>query len=153
LTLSEESLLLRNVAEVWYGALFNLSWNHYGKDFWIVLDELKSIAWITELKNQIFLLLCCVGIKYIYLNSPPPWLFFIPSPSPEIVSNRYQFTFIYICTKYVHQVHPPPFPCHLPTPSGTNPPSLGRTCSTLLSSDFMEEKRNKEKNDIFYCLR
>jgi hypothetical protein len=41
----------------------------------------------------------------------------------------------------------------LAPPMGANLPSLGRTYFTLLFSDFAEEKREKEKHDIFACLR
>jgi hypothetical protein len=35
---------------------------------------------------------------------------------------------------------------------GANPSTLGRTCPTLLFSDFAKEKREKEKHDIFASL-
>jgi hypothetical protein len=45
----------------------------------------------------------------------------------------------------------PPTTCfyHLPLPTGTNPPPWGRTCSALLLSDFVAEKR---KNSDIFCL-
>jgi hypothetical protein len=43
-------------------------------------------------------------------------------------------------THFLHSIHPSiPFPCHLPPPTGTKHPA-GRTCSTLLFSDFVEER-------------
>jgi hypothetical protein len=56
--------------------------------------------------------------------------------------DRYHF-FIYI---HLHHIHPPTlFPHHLPPPPGANSLPLGRTCSTLLFSDFVEERRDKKK--------
>jgi hypothetical protein len=47
------------------------------------------------------------------------------------------FTFIYMCTHYLG---------HLP------PPTPGRTCSTLLFSDFVEEKNiNDNKKTMAFC--
>jgi hypothetical protein len=50
---------------------------------------------------------------------------------------------------YTHYLHhfqaPTPFP-HLPSPTGTKPPP-GRTCSTFLLSDFVNEK-----SYLFSCL-
>jgi hypothetical protein len=52
-----------------------------------------------------------------------------------------------MCTQHLHDIHPTSFPL----PLVPNPP--GKNCSTLLFSDFVEEKREKEKHDIFACLR
>jgi hypothetical protein len=49
-----------------------------------------------------------------------------------------------MCTQYVDHIHSPIlFPYHLPLPTGTNipPPAPRRTCSILLFSDFVEEKK------------
>jgi hypothetical protein len=46
-----------------------------------------------------------------------------------------------MCTQYLHFIHPPTsFPHLFPYPTATNP-SSGRTCSALLFSDFIEEKK------------
>jgi hypothetical protein len=76
-----------------------------------------------------------------YLNSPlhhSPLSF---SPLiPGIVSTGINFPFTYMCTQYLHHIHPPmPLPYLLPPPTGTNPPT--RIHSTLLSSNFVPEKK------------
>jgi hypothetical protein len=49
-----------------------------------------------------------------------------------------------VYTHFLHNIHPPiPFPRHLPLPTVT---LMGKTYSTLLFSNFVEQKR---KNDIF----
>jgi hypothetical protein len=70
-----------------------------------------------------------------------------PSPIPRMVSTGIIFAFTYTCTPFLLHIHP--------LPTGTNPPlgSGGRTHSAFLFSDFVEEQREKEKNDIFACLR
>jgi hypothetical protein len=45
-----------------------------------------------------------------------------------------------------------PFLHHLPPPTGINPLSPHRTCSTLLFSDFVEEKKMKDKRNIAFLL-
>jgi hypothetical protein len=50
-----------------------------------------------------------------------------------------------MCTHFLHHIHPPTsFPHHLPDSHRCQPSSLGRTCSVLFS-DFVEEKKRKEK--------
>jgi hypothetical protein len=66
----------------------------------------------------------------------------LSTPIPGTVSTDIIFVSTYMCTQYLHHIHPPT-PFHLLPPIGTNP-TLGRTCSALLFSDFL-----KEKNDIF----
>jgi hypothetical protein len=66
------------------------------------------------------------------LNPPPSSFSFIP----EVVSRGIIFPFTYICTQYTH-----PFSHLLPTLTGTAPSSLARTCSDLLFSDFVKEKK------------
>jgi hypothetical protein len=50
-------------------------------------------------------------------------------------------------THFLHCIHPPtPFTRHLSTPPGASPPpTLGRTCSALLFTNFVEEEREKIK--------
>jgi hypothetical protein len=55
-----------------------------------------------------------------------------------------------MCT---HIQPPTPFPHHLLPPTGANLRSLGKTSSALLFFDFAEEKREKEKHEVFVCLR
>jgi hypothetical protein len=86
--------------------------------------------------------------KYIILGfTPSTALLYSPPPIiPRIVSTGIIFAFTYMCTHFLHGIYPPtPFPHHLPPPTGTNiPHPLGRTCSALLLSDFVEEKiKNK----------
>jgi hypothetical protein len=77
---------------------------------------------------------------------PPCWIH-------GTVSTGIIFAFTCMCTHFLHYSHPPT-PClyHLPPPTGLTLP-LGRTYSTLLFSNFAEEKREKEKHDIFASLR
>jgi hypothetical protein len=63
-----------------------------------------------------------------------------------IISTGIIFAFTYM---FLHCIQPPtPFPHLLSPPIGiiTPLPPTGRTCSALLFSDFVEEKR--KKNDV-----
>jgi hypothetical protein len=47
-----------------------------------------------------------------------------------------------MCTQYLHHIHLlTHFPHLLPPPTGTNPSPHCRTCSALLFSDFVKEKK------------
>jgi hypothetical protein len=64
----------------------------------------------------------------------------IPHPISGTVSAGLIFTFAYMCTQYLHHIHPPtPFPNMFPTHIGYRPPD--RSCSALLFSDFVKEKK------------
>jgi hypothetical protein len=60
-----------------------------------------------------------------------------------MVSAGIIFALTYMCTQFLSYMHPPAlFPHHLSlllVPL----PNLGRTCFSLLFSDFVEEKRKK----------
>jgi hypothetical protein len=61
------------------------------------------------------------------------------------------YTFFYTIFTFL-----PSFPAASPLPLVPASYPLGRTCSALLFSDFVEEKRDKkekEKHVIFACLR
>jgi hypothetical protein len=119
-----------------------------------VVDILAIQEWV-----YIFLL-CWVGILYgiykssynissvSYLNSPSPQLCFIPPPPIlGIDSAAIIFAFTYMCTQFLYHIHSPtPFLHHFPLPTGLLPHN--RTCSTLLFSNFIEEKRKK----LHFCL-
>jgi hypothetical protein len=77
-----------------------------------------------------------------------------PTPDSWNSYNRYHYcicmlmyTFSALYSLY-YPLFPPPPPSHRCQPS-----PLGRTFSTVLLSDFAEEKKEKEKHDIFVCLR
>jgi hypothetical protein len=54
-------------------------------------------------------------------------------------------------TRFLHHIHPPtPLPHHLPSFHWCQPSPLGRTCSILLFSDFVEEKREKIKRKTWH---
>jgi hypothetical protein len=76
------------------------------------------------------------------LNSPPPLLSFILPSIPGIVLTGIIFVFTHMCT----------FPHYLPPPTGTNPPPphSSRTCSTVLFSNLVEEKRKKPTFWLFW---
>jgi hypothetical protein len=67
-----------------------------------------------------------------------------PPPIPGIVSIGIIFAFSYMYTQYFHHIHcPKHFPHHFSHPIGTHllkPAPQGRTCSTILLSDCVEEK-------------
>jgi hypothetical protein len=88
------------------------------------------------------------------LNSPsPPLPFILSPPIPRTVSTGIIFSFTCKCTHFLYHIRSATsFPRHLPPPLGANPSTLGRTCPTLLFSDFAKEKREKEKHDIFASL-
>jgi hypothetical protein len=85
-------------------------------------------------------------IKYIILNSRPPPLSFIPLSPPFLewfqqVSFLHLHTCIYIfCTVFTLLS---PFPIISPLLLIPTPCPPGRTCSTFLFSNFVEEKREK----------
>jgi hypothetical protein len=79
-----------------------------------------------------------------YLNSFSTVLLYPPLPIPGIISTGIIFAFTYICTPFLHCIHSPPSHWCQPCP-------LGRTCSILLFSDFVEEKREKmEKKNMTF---
>jgi hypothetical protein len=79
------------------------------------------------------------------LNSPPPPFSLTPTPIPGVVSTGIIFPFTYICTQYLCCIHSPmSFPHLLPPSTGTSP--SGRTCPTLLFSDFVKV------NKYHFCL-
>jgi hypothetical protein len=80
----------------------------------------------------------------LYLSSPDSWNSF----------NRYRF-YIYMHVYTFFAPHSFSYPLSPPLPPlhWWQPSSLGRTCSTVLFSDFAEEKKKKEKHDIFASLR
>jgi hypothetical protein len=86
--------------------------------------------------------------KYITFEFTPPLLSFIPPPLvPVTVSTSIIFAFTYMYTNYFHCIHPPVlFPYHLPLPLVPTPTAAlpSRTCSALLFSNFVEEKRQKK---------
>jgi hypothetical protein len=59
---------------------------------------------------------------------------------------------LYMCIHYLHRIHPPiPFPT-TPSHSAHLPSLLCRTSSTLLFSDFVEEKTFKMKRETWnFC--
>jgi hypothetical protein len=72
----------------------------------------------------------------IHCSHLPP-----PPPNLRIVSVGIIFAFTYMYTQFLYHIHPPtPFPQHLPPRTGTKF-LLDRTYSSLLFSDFIEEKR------------
>jgi hypothetical protein len=81
-----------------------------------------------------------------YFNSLPPLL---SSPLDSWNSfNRYHFCiYVHGYTLFVPYSSSYPFPCHLSTPTGASSPwpTLGRTCSVLLFSDFIKDKNIKDK--------
>jgi hypothetical protein len=63
-----------------------------------------------------------------------------PHSSHKIRSTDLIFPFTYMCTQYLHHIHPPtPLPHILSPPTGTN--HWDRTCSALLFSNFIKEKK------------
>jgi hypothetical protein len=67
---------------------------------------------------------------------------------PGIITTGIIFAFTCISAYFLHLIHLlTPFPQHIP-PTGANPPFLGRTCFTLLFSNFIEEKKRNEKTKI-----
>jgi hypothetical protein len=99
---------------------------------------------------------CCVGwatLWYLhrffsvsnisYLNSPP--LSFSLIPTSWNGFNRYHFLFTNMHTHYLYHIHPLT-PFSIASPSQWFQPSLlSMICSTLLFSNFVEEKRQKIK--------
>jgi hypothetical protein len=81
-------------------------------------------------------------IKYIVLKfTPSSFSFILPQPIPGIISIGIIFLFSNMCTEYLGDIHPPtPFPLLLPY--SLVPTPAGRTCSTLLISNFVKEKKN-----------
>jgi hypothetical protein len=79
--------------------------------------------------------------------TPSIILFYVP-PIPGIVSASIIFPFTYMFTEYLYYIHAP-CPFYPSSPLLLVPISPGRTFSTLLFFDFI----NEEKNDIFVCLR
>jgi hypothetical protein len=86
-----------------------------------------------------------------YINLPPlPFTLITSSPdSTGIIS-----AFTYMCTHYLHSIHPHiPFPPSPPHSHLWHPSPLGRTCSTLQFSNFVEEKERKdEMKNITFSL-
>jgi hypothetical protein len=65
-----------------------------------------------------------------------------------MVSTGIIFAFIYMCIYFLYCIHPPTlFPHHW-----YQHPLPCKTCSILLFSNFVEEKRKKRKNYFFDCL-
>jgi hypothetical protein len=74
---------------------------------------------------------------------PPLLSFIFPSLISEIVSAGIIFTFIYMCINYMHHIHPTTtFSTISALPQLSTLPHC-RTCSVLLSSNFVEEKTKK----------
>jgi hypothetical protein len=67
----------------------------------------------------------------------------VQPPIPGTVSTGIIFAFTFICIHY----------CHLPPTTILLPLPLGSTCSTLLFSDFIEEKTKDNKTPHFVSLR
>jgi hypothetical protein len=66
------------------------------------------------------------------------------SPIPGILSMGIILAFTYMCTQYVHHIYPPtPFFWY-------QSPPAGRTCYSLLLSDFAKEKEKRDILFIFY---
>jgi hypothetical protein len=81
----------------------------------------------------------------IYLISTPQWLAFIlPPPIPGVVSIGYHFCIYTHVYTVLHVIHSPTPLCHFLPSTETPAP---RTCSALLFSDLVEEKRKS-----WYCL-
>jgi hypothetical protein len=81
-----------------------------------------------------------------YINSPPQPFSFIPTPTliSTVVSTGIIFAFTCMCTHFIAPYSPSyPFAQYLPC---SQPSSMGSTCcSTLLLSDFVGEKKRKDK--------
>jgi hypothetical protein len=79
------------------------------------------------------------------LNSPLQPFSLIPPPLiPGVVSTDTVFAFTYMYTFYCTiSALLPPFPNTSPLPC--QPSTLGRTCSAFLFSNFVEEKKRKDK--------
>jgi hypothetical protein len=82
-----------------------------------------------------------------YMNLPPQQFSFIPPPPiPGVVSTGITFAFTYICIHFI-SLYSPSYPLSSPPPSShwcqTSP--QGRTCSAFLFSNFVGEKKRKEK--------
>jgi hypothetical protein len=85
---------------------------------------------------------------YLLNHSPSSILIHPPLPQSGLVSTGIMFAFSYMCTHFLHHIHPPTLLPHSPIPLLSHwcqPPIPRRTCSALLSSDFVEEKREKIK--------
>jgi hypothetical protein len=81
-----------------------------------------------------------------YMNSSPLLLSFIPPcPISGVVATGIISAFTYMGTHFLHHIHPPiPIPQHLLSPTTPDLPS-GKICSSLLFSDFVEEKGERIK--------
>jgi hypothetical protein len=69
-----------------------------------------------------------------------------PPTIPGIVLISLIFPFTCMCTQYLHHIHPLwPYPHLLPLPlvPSPNPTLADKTCSVLLFSDFVKEKKMK----------
>jgi hypothetical protein len=82
-------------------------------------------------------------IKYVILQFTASIILLYPLlPIPGRVSIGLIFPFSRMSTEYFHHIHPSTAFSHLlPTPTGTKPPCPGKTCSTLLFSNFVKEKQ------------
>jgi hypothetical protein len=79
------------------------------------------------------------------LNSPFIILLYPPPPFPGVVATGFIVAFTNMCAHYLHHIHPPtPFPHHLGSHC-CQPSLLGRTCFALLFSNFIDEKKRKDK--------
>jgi hypothetical protein len=91
-----------------------------------------------------------------YLDSPLPSLSFISPLHPHFLEELQQVLFFHLhsCVHIFYTIFIllPPFPATFPLPL-VQPSLLGKIYSALLFFHFGEEKREKDKPDIFACLR
>jgi hypothetical protein len=96
----------------------------------------------------------CKCINYFILEFTPSTTHLCP-PSPQIsglVSTGTIFSLTCMCTHFSHHIHPPiPFPGHILPTHLYQPCPLGRISSSLLFSNFAEEKKIK-RNTWHFCL-
>jgi hypothetical protein len=86
-------------------------------------------------------------IYHSLIHPPHPFSLILPTPHSQSSFTRHHFciylhrnTFYYTLFTLL-----PPFPQHLLPTTGASSPTIGRTCSTLLFSNLVEEKQIKEK--------
>jgi hypothetical protein len=92
--------------------------------------------------------------QYIILEFNPSTILLHPPllPFPGIVLTSIIFPFTYICAQYLHYVHSPsPFPLFFSPLTDTNTSRQDLLHSPVLQ--FCIRKKEKEKKDIFACVR